>query len=79
MRMFLEVTESGDWNNDLNDYEFTPVDAPTFFAEDVIQWFQLQKDSVLIGIKGYETVFKTPISVFYDDRNPIRYIQERKL
>ena len=77
MRMFLEVTESGDWNNDLNDYEFTPVDAPTFFAEDQVQWFQLKQDCVILGIIGYETAFKTTFAVFYNEKSTIRYIQDK--
>ena len=68
MRIFIEVTESGEWDEELQDYVFTEADAPTFFAVDQIQWFQQTEDYVIIGIIGYETVFKTETEAFIKAR-----------
>ena len=61
MRTFIEVTESGEWNEELQDYDFEVVDTPTFFAIDQIQWFQPHKDYIVFGVIGYETAFKAEI------------------
>lgn len=68
MRTFIEVIASGTWDEDIQDYLYDDVDAPTFFAFDQIQWFQQHEDFVVIGIIGYETVFKTKTSAFIDAR-----------
>lgn len=72
MRTFIEVIASGEWDDELKDYVFEEVDAPTFFAEDQIQWMQVLDDYVIIGIIGYETVFKANLSVFNADNSTIR-------
>ena len=61
MRTFIEVTESGEWNEELQDYDFEEVDTQTFFAIDQIQWFQPHKDYIVFGVIGYETAFKADI------------------
>ena len=68
MRTFIEVIASGEWDDELKDYVFEEVDAPTFFAEDQIQWMQVLDDYVIIGIIGYETVFKTDKNVIFQAR-----------
>ena len=76
-RIFIEVTHSGEWNEEMQDYAFEKVDAPTFFAEDQVQWFQLKQDCVIFGIIGYETAFKTTFAAFYNEKSTIRYIQDK--
>ena len=61
MRTFIEVTASGEWDDELKDYVFEEVDSPTFFAIDQIQWFQPHKDYIVFGVIGYETAFKAEI------------------
>lgn len=77
MRIFVEVTASGEWDDDLQDYEFETVDAPTFFAADQIQWFQKHEDCIIFGVIGYETAFKAPLSVYYDLQGVFGYIRNR--
>ena len=71
MRTFIEVKASGEWDDEQKDYVFEEVDARTFFAEDQIQWMQVHDDYVIIGIIGYETVFKANLSVFNADNSTI--------
>ena len=77
MRIFIEVTESGEWNDDLSDYDFEEVDSPTFFAVDQIQWFQVQEDCVIFGVIGYEMAFKTETTAFDDAKKAIGCIRIR--
>lgn len=55
MREFIEVKEYGEWNEEMQDYDFEKVDTPTFFAIDQIQWFHPHKDYIIFGVIGYET------------------------
>ena len=57
---FIEVSEFGEWDDEINDYKYEDVDKPTFFAVDRIEWFQMndEDDSLTIGIIRFDSVFK---------------------
>ena len=78
MRTFIEVIASGEWDDELQDYDFEAVDTPTFFAEDQIQWMQIDDDSVIVGIIGYTTVFRTSFTVFNDSHSTVYCIRNKE-
>ena len=69
MREFIEVSASGEWDDELNDYVFEDVDEITFFAIECIEWFQQKEDCVIFGVKGYDTAFKTDTAAFIKARS----------
>ena len=55
---FIEVSHCGEWNAESGCYEFEEIDCPAYFRADLIEWFSVDDDGVIFGLKGYETVFK---------------------
>lgn len=56
---FIEVSASGEWDSEKENYDFEPVNNPTYFNASRIEWFDINYDdmSVCFGVIGYQTVF----------------------
>lgn len=64
--MFILVTETGEWNAESKEYEFTP-DRPVYFNPKYIMWFEFcfsadipnKVVAVQFGAEHYDEAFRT--------------------